>query len=446
MFALSWPMVLASLGQVAMTATDVAMLGRLGADALAASALGSTFFFVLFIFGTGLLSALSPMLANERGRNRFAVREVRRTVRQGIWSAVILAVPFGLVLWHSDRLLALLGQDPRLIPEAVSYARAVLFSLLPAFLFVVFRNFTAALHRPRWALGVTLGAVALNVLVNWVLIFGNLGAPALGVVGAGIATSIVSSAMVLAAIAILSLDRRFRRYHLIGRLWRSDWPRLKSLWRLGLPIAATLIFEVGIFSGAVLLMGLISPVALAAHQIAIQIASVAFMVPMGIGQAVTVRIAGAAGARDPDGVARAAQVAMLLGVGFMCFTAVGMVVAPMLVIGLFIDAAAPANAEVVALAVKLLVLAAIFQVVDGAQAIAIGMLRGLQDTKAPMLVALFGYWGIGFPLGVLLAFPLGLGAVGVWIGLAASLAVVAVLLLYRWGRPGGPLARLRAEA
>jgi MATE family multidrug resistance protein len=233
---------------------------------------------------------------------------------------------------------------------------------------------------------------------------------------------------------VLLFDRKFRRFHIFGRFWRADWPRFRQLWRLGLPIAATLVFEVTIFNAAVFLMGLISADAIAAHSIAIQIASVAFMVPLGFGQASTVRVGRAYGARDEAGITRAGWTAYALGVGFMALTASLMLFAPRLLIGGFLDLSEPENANVVRLAVTFLAFAALFQLVDGAQVVGAGMLRGLHDTRVPMIFAAIGYWGIGFPLGAVLAFPLGMEGVGIWIGLATGLAVVAVLMTVRWAR------------
>ncbi len=267
--------------------------------------------------------------------------------------------------------------------------------------------------------------------------------PRLELVGAGIATTFSSTIMFGGLALVVLFDRKFRRYRLFGRFWRADWPRFRQLWRLGLPIAATLVFEVTIFNAAVFLMGLISAAAIAAHSIAIQIASVAFMVPLGFGQAATVRVGRAYGARDADGIARAGWTAYALGVGFMTVTAALMLFAPHLLIGGFLDLSDPDNAAVVRLAVTFLAFAALFQVADGAQVVGAGMLRGLHDTRMPMIFAAVGYWGIGFPLGVLLAFPLGMQGVGVWIGLAAGLAVVAVLMAVRWiGRERLGLTRL----
>lgn len=431
---LSWPLILTNLAQTALGATDVLMLGWLGADALAAGALGSNLYFACLIFGLGLLSATSPMIAMERGRNRHAVREVRRTVRQGLWAACVVVLPIWVLLWNGEALLLLMRQDPVLAAEAGRYVRALQWALLPFFVFVVLRSFLAALERPLLALVVGGAGVVFNALANYALIFGHFGFPQLGLVGAGVASSLSAFGMALAVIVMTMRHRQFRRYHLFGRFWRADWPRFFDLWRLGLPIAATLLFEVTIFNAAVFLMGLISAEALAAHSIAIQIASLSFMVPLGIGQAVTVRVGLARGAGDGDGVTRAGWCAFVMGVGFMAFMALVMVLMPRALVGAFLDLSDPRNAPVVALAVSYLALAALFQVVDGAQAVGSGMLRGLHDTRVPMFYAAIGYWGIGLPLGVILGFWAGLAGVGIWIGLATGLGVVALLMLMRWLR------------
>jgi MATE family multidrug resistance protein len=233
---------------------------------------------------------------------------------------------------------------------------------------------------------------------------------------------------------VVLLEKRFRRYRLFGRFWRPDWPRLKAFLRLGMPIAALLLFEVSIFNAASFLMGLINAASIAAYAIAIQVASLSFMVPLGLGQAVTVRVGRAHGASDYEAVTRAGWTAFVMGVGFMAVMAAVMILFPHLLISAFVDLEAPENAAVVKLAAVFLAFAGLFQIVDGAQAVGGGMLRGLHDTTVPMIYALFGYWGVGLPLGVLLAFPLGFEGRGIWMGLSAGLAVVAVLLLGRWLR------------
>ncbi len=240
-----------------------------------------------------------------------------------------------------------------------------------------------------------------------------------------------------AALAYVALrDRRFRRYQLFGRFWRPDWRRWREFWAIGLPIGATLLFEVSIFNAAVFLMGLISTTALAAHAIAIQIASLTFMIPLGISQAATVRVGLGFGAKNPTHIALAGLIAFVIAEGMMCLTALALVIFPTFFIGAFLDLGQITNAPVVPLAVSYLAIAALFQIADGAQVVGAGMLRGLQDTTIPMLYALLGYWGLGFPLAVLLGFFTPLAGVGIWLGLAFGLAVVAVLMLRRWLKRG----------
>ncbi|MDI6027405.1 MATE family efflux transporter [Corticibacterium sp. UT-5YL-CI-8] len=432
--ALSWPIMLTNLGQTAMTATDVLMMGRLGSRSLAAGALGSNLYFAPLIFGLGLMLATSPMIAVEIGRRRHSVRDIRRTVRQGLWLAIAVSVPIWLLLWNTEPILRLMGQDAELSAMAASYVKALQWSVLPFFAYIVLRSFISALERPGWALAVVFGAVGFNVLANWCLMFGNLGFPALGLPGSGLATALSSTLMFAGLVLAVCTDRQFRRYRLFGRFWRADWPRFAGLLGLGLPIAALMLFEVTIFNAAAFLMGLIGGDSLAAHAIAIQIASLTFMIPLGLGQAATIRVGRAFGAGDRQGIARAGWVAYGLGVGFMATMALLMVLFPRVLIGAFIDLNAPENAEVARLAVGFLAFAALFQIVDGAQAVSSGMLRGLHDTKVPMLFAALGYWGIGMPLGALLAFHFEMGGNGIWIGLFSGLATVAILLLLRWLR------------
>ncbi len=430
--ALAWPIILTNLLQIALTTTDVIMMGRLGPDALAAGVLGANFFFAFVIFGIGLVSAVSPMVARERGIRSYAVRDVRRTVRQGLWSAIAIAIPVWTILWFAKPILLALGQEPDVAAAAARYLSTLQWAFLPFLGYITMRNFIAAAERPLWGLWAGgIGFVA-NAFAAWCLIFGELGFPRLELLGAGIATTVSSTAMFGVLALVATFDRRFRRYHIFGRFWRPDWRRFRQLWALGLPIAVTLVFEVSIFNGAVILMGLIGKTALAAHSIAIQIASVAFMVPLGFGQAVTVRVGRAYGAGDRDAITRAGWTAFAMGVGFMAVTASLMLFEPHLLIAAFLDTEAPANLPVVELAVTFLAIAAVFQLVDGAQAVGSGMLRGLHDTRVPMILAGLGYWGIGLPLGVVFAFPLKLGGAGVWMGLASGLAVVAVLMTTRW--------------
>src|SRR5436190_12029489 len=430
--ALAWPIIATNLLQIGLTTTDVIMMGRLGPDALASGVLGANLFFAFVIGGIGLVTAVSPMVARELGRRRHSVRDVRRTLRQGLWSAIAISLPVWVVLWFAHPILLALGQEPSVAAGAARYISTLQWAYLPFLGYITMRNFIAAVERPLWGIWAAAIGFITNAAAAWCLIFGELGFPRLELKGAGIATTFSSTTMFLVLVVVVYIDRKFRRYHLLGRFWRADWPRFRALWALGLPIAATLVFEVSIFNGAVFLMGLIGKTALAAHSIAVQIASVTFMVPLSFGQAVTVRVSRAFGAGDPEAMRRAGWIAFAIGEGFMALTAATMLFAPNLLISFFLDLRNPASLPVVELATRFLAIAALFQLADGAQVVGSGMLRGLHDTRVPMVFAALGYWGIGVPFGVLLGFPLGLGGAGIWMGLATGLAVVGTLMVGRW--------------
>lgn len=432
MLALSWPIVLTNVAQTAMTATDVIMMGHLGPDALAAGALGTNLYNAVLIFGIGVMGAVSPMIAIELGRNRHAVRDLRRTVRQGFWAAATMVGPMWLFLWQAEFMLTAMGQDPVLSKAAASYVHTLQWGLLPFFLYLCLRGFVAALQRPRWAFIVVLFALAFNAFANWCLMFGRLGFPALGLPGSGLATTLSSTLMFAGLALVVVLDKRFRRYRLLGRFWVPDWARYRAFWRLGLPIGLTFAFEVVIFNGAAFLMGLIGASSLAAHAIAIQIASLTFMVPLGIGQAGTVRVGRAFGAGDKEGIRRAGTMALVLALSFMTCTALTMAVVPEWLVAPFLDRSKPGADAVAELAMLFLFYAAVFQIVDGAQVIGSSILRGLGDTRLPMILAGIGYWGIGLPLSAALGFLTPLAGRGIWIGLAIGLAVVSVMMLWRW--------------
>jgi multidrug resistance protein, MATE family len=432
MLRLAWPIILTNMAQTAMTATDIMMLGWHGADSLAAGALGVNFYYMLMISGLGVVSAVAPMLAKEIGENRFAVRELRRTVRQGLWIAAMLALPLWLVLSNSERIMLGIGQQPPLAALAGDYVFMLQWGILPFYIYIVLRSFISALERPGWALVVGIAAIVFNAMANYALIFGNFGFPVMGVEGAGLATTLSSIFMCLGLILTVMLDRKFRRYRLFGRFWRPDWQRFRQVWKLGIPIGAILLFEVAFFTGAALVMGLIDQPSIAAYQIAIQIGSITFMVPLGMGQAATVRVGIAFGAKDNNGIRLAGSVAFWLVIAFMSMTAVVMFAIPQILAGVFIDVTKPGGAEVMALAVSFLGFAAMFQLFDGAQGVTLGMLRGLQDTKVPMIFAGIGYWLIGMPLGIWLAFWQDWRGAGIWVGLTTGLAVVSVLVIIRW--------------
>lgn len=430
--ALAWPLVVSNLAATLLTTVDLILIGRLGADALGAAALATNLFHTCLMVGIGLVSAVAPLVAADYGRNRYGVRDIRRTVRQGLWAALAISCPILVILSLGEPLLIFAGQQPHVAAAAAEYLSALRWAFVPILLFIVLRIFMAALGRPGWGLAIALAGLPVNLSLAWLLIFGRLGAPALGLVGAGIATGLTATLALLALSAVLVTDRRLRRYHVFGRLWRPDWPRFRAVWRVGLPIAAALLLETSLFGASGLMMGVIGATELAAHTIALQIASICFVVPLGIGQAATIRVGHALGARDPAAIGRAGWSAFMLALAFTATTAIVLFSFPRLLIGAFIDL--EANPEVVRLAVSFLAFAALFQLADGSQVVGAGMLRGLQDTRVPMLMAGFGYWAIGAPLGWLLAIGLGVGGAGLWAGLAIGLTTVAALMIRRWIR------------
>ncbi|MEA3001772.1 MAG: multidrug resistance protein family [Sphingomonadales bacterium] len=432
--ALAWPLVLTNLTQSLIQSTDVVLLGWAGARTLASATIGINLYYAFLIFGIGLVIAAAPMMAKEMGARRHSVRDVRRTVRQALWSALAICIPVWLLLWHTRAILLMIGQDPGLAEGAQSFVRTLMWAMLPVLWYMVLRSFVSALERPVWSLLVGAAGVVFNAILNYGLIFGKFGFPALGLRGAGIGSTCANSFMFLAMAAVVVFHPRFRRYRLFGRFWRADRERFREVWRLGLPIAVTLALEITIFNAAVFLMGLIGAVSIAAHAIALQIAAFSFMVPLGLSQAVTVRVGLAFGRRDRRGIARAGWTAFVLGVSFMALMVLLMLAVPHRLVTLFLDPADPANAPVIPLAVSFLFLAALFQIFDGAQSVGTGMLRGLHDTRMPMLFAAFGYWVVGLAIAVGLGFGLGWQGVGIWTGLATGLGVVALLVVSRWMR------------
>lgn len=429
--ALAWPLIMANLTQQLIQATDVILMGRLGATQLAAATLALNLTWTFSIFLLGLITASSPMIATALGHRANAVRDVRRTFRAGLWLVAIVMPPYWLLMWHVGDLMLAFGQSQELASQGQRFLRAYMWIVAPWLIFQLLRNFVAALERPRIVLWLSIAGIGFNALVSWSLIFGHFGLPALGLVGGGIGSTITWLILCTALIAVTSLDRKFRRFHLFGHCWRFDRQRTIAMAKLGWPIGATMAVEIGVFALAAYLMGWIGALAVAAHAIALQIAALTFMVPLGLGQAATVRVGLAVGRGDLQGITRAGWTAWVLGTAFMGVMALAIWSVPRPLVTLFL-ADVPANALVISLAVSFLKIAAAFQLVDGAQVIGAGMLRGLHDTRWPLIFALVGYWVVGLGIGAWLAFAADWKGVGIWVGLASGLAAVAALMLGRW--------------
>ena len=432
--AIALPLAAANLAQMAIGFTNTLMVGRLGGVPLAAVGLGGSLYFTIGITLQGTIAAVAPLAAQAFGAgDRIGAA---RIAGHGLALAGLFALPFIVLIMTLDRMLLWFGYDAALSAEIARYQHAIVWGA-PAMLgFAALRSYLAAVARTRPIMLVLVGGVVANAVLNWALIYGHLGAPPLGVVGAGYASAGNGWLMFGALAAYLAVSPKLTPGQVLRGLiaWRGS--DMAAILRLGLPIGGIFLLEIGAFSGTAVLMGLLGADALAANQIVSNCAGFTFMVPFGIAQASTVRIAFERGAKRNDAAWRAAKVAVALGLCFMVAASILLWTAPRAIIALYIDADAPSNAEVVAVAVRLFMVAALMQIFDGQQAVAAGALRGYKDTTTPMLFAALGYWGVGFASSWVLGFPLGFGAVGLWWGILLGTIAVAVLLTLRLYRVG----------
>ena len=435
---LAVPIALTQLGQIAMMTTDLALIGRLGDGAVAAAALASSVFFITFTFGMGLVSAVAPLAAQAFGARD--PRMVRRALRVGLWTALLISLPMIVPPLYGEQILLALGQAPATARLAQHYLMGLAWGITPALWFLAIRGFMGAVNRPEPGLWITLGAIPANAVLVYLLIHGAWGLPRLELFGAGLGTTIVNFGMFLAGLWFAWRRRPFRKYHVLGRIWRIDWTLMRQLIVIGAPISMSFLMEYGLFAAAALLMGLISTTALAAHQIALQVTAILFMVPFGIGMAATVRVGHAVGRNDAAAVKRAGLVATLLGIGCVAALTLGVILARFAIARFFFGDAVESAGAVIDLTAVLLMVGATFFVADGIQTVAAGALRGMNDTRIPLLFAAISYWLIGFPAAWGLAFRTDLGAIGVWIGLSCGTAVYAVLLILRFRRLARHLA------
>ena len=436
---LGLPLIGSHLAQMSLHVVDTIMLGWYSVEALAAGVLGASSFFVIFILGSGFAQAVMPMVASALARRDEA--QVRRDTRMGMWLSIAFGVLCYPLFWWSGPILLAAGQQPDVAALAQDFLRIAGLGMIPALLVMALKSYLAALGRTQMVLWATIAAVFLNIAVNWALIFGNWGFPELGVRGAAWA----SIAAQMLTIAVLALYAGFlpelRRFHLFQRFWRADPTALRQVFRLGLPIGLTSLAESGLFQASALMMGWIGTYELAAHGIALEACALAFMVHLGLANAVTVRTSWADGAGNARGLRDGARVAIALSAAFGLLVVTVFLVAPHPIISVFLDLSKPGSAEIVAIGVTLLALGAMFQMADAMQVIALGLLRGIKDTRVPMWLAVISYWVIGIPAGYLLAFHAGYGAVGIWLGLVIGLTVAATLLMARfWRRAPRPLS------
>jgi MATE family multidrug resistance protein len=427
---LALPIALTQLGQVAMMTSDLALLGRLGNHVVAASALAHTILFAAFVVGMGIVSAVSPLASQAFGARQ--PRMVRRALRVGLWAATLLGVPLSVTQLYGEQILLALGQTPDAAALAARYLIGLAWCLVPAWWFIALRGFMQSVNWPEPGLWITLVAIPINTLLAYALIYGEFGLPRLEMLGAGIATTIVNTGMCIAGVWVCYACRPFKKYRVLGRFWVADWPLMGRLLVIGVPISGTMLLEYGVFAAAALLMGRLGTTELAAHQIALTTASIMFMVPFGISMAATVRVGHAAGRSDSAGTRRAGMAAIALGATFMAAMTFAVILGRHLIPLLFLGIDTDTMNATLQLAAVLLLVGSTFFVADGVQTVASGALRGLNDTRTPLLFAAICFWAVGFSTCYVLGFPLGYGAIGIWIGLAVGLGVYAVLLIWRF--------------
>ena len=427
---LGLPLVGGHLAQIAIGVTDTVMLGWYGVDALAAVTLASSYFFVLFLMGAGFAFAVMPMVATFDAEDDEI--SIRRVTRMGLWLSLAYAVVIMPFMIWSEALLLLMGQTETVAADAQNYLRIAGYGMFPWLVAMVVKSYLAALERTQVVFWIAVLATLCNGLINYALIFGNWGAPELGIAGAATA-SLVTQAIGMVGIVAYALYV-LPHHQLFVRFWKADWEMLSRVFRLGVPIGFTGLSETGLFAATAVMMGWLGTVPLAAHGIALQCASITFMLHLGISNVATIRAGNAYGRGDRDHLARGARVVFIMSLITAVLTSVVFLVWPEPLVLVFMQSSEPARDQIVAIGVGLLAMAALFQLVDGAQAIALGLLRGVQDTTVPMFIAAISYWVVGMPCSYIFGFVLGYDGIGVWMGLVLGLACAAILLSARFWR------------
>ena len=425
---LGLPLVGGHLAQIAIGVTDTVMLGWYGVDALAAVTLASSYFFVLFLMGAGFAFAVMPMVATFDAEDDEI--SIRRVTRMGLWLSLAYAVVIMPFMIWSEALLLLMGQTETVAADAQNYLRIAGYGMFPWLVAMVVKSYLAALERTQVVFWIAVLATLCNGLINYALIFGNWGAPELGIAGAATA-SLVTQAIGMVGIVAYALYV-LPHHQLFVRFWKADWEMLSRVFRLGVPIGFTGLSETGLFAATAVMMGWLGTVPLAAHGIALQCASITFMLHLGISNVATIRAGNAYGRGDRDHLARGARVVFIMSLITAVLTSVVFLVWPEPLVLVFMQSSEPARDQIVAIGVGLLAMAALFQLVDGAQAIALGLLRGVQDTTVPMFIAAISYWVVGMPCSYIFGFVLGYDGIGVWMGLVLGLACAAILLSARF--------------
>jgi MATE family multidrug resistance protein len=435
MLRLAAPLALAELGWMAMGVADTVMAGPLGAAAVGAGSLGAMLFYPVVISGTGMLLGMDTLVAQSFGASD--IRDCRRTLVSGLWLAAALTLPVTAVLMALLPLLAATGTNPRVMVHLVPFVRALLWSVAPLLFFTALRRYLQAVGVVRPVTFALVSANLVNLAGNWALMYGHWGAPAMGMAGSGWSTTIARAYMAAVLVAAVLWHERKGGLARIRIAWRPRLDRIRRLAELGLPAAGQMAAEGAVFGIVTAMAAQLDEASLAAHGIAVNVIATTYMVPLGVSSAAAVRVGHAAGRRDRAGAAAAGWTALLVSGLFMGSAGLLLWTAPRALVRLFIP-----DAAVIASAAVLLRIAAVFQLFDGFQVTATGALRGLGDTRTPMLAHLGGYWIVGLPIAWALCFPFGRGAAGIWIGLSAALILIGSALMLVWKlRSARPLSK-----
>jgi len=429
---LTTPIAAALLAEMGMGVIDYSMSGHLGPTALAAAGLGLQLLFTPMFWGMGAIAATGAVGAQAHGAGN--AEAVSESMRQGFLMATLLSVPIMIIALVAIPLLPYVNDDAEVVDQV---GKIILIGLpwIPlVYWFTVVRNFVTVMQRPNIVTICAVAGLPVSYLSNYVFMYGNWGAPKLGAAAVGLTGVIVAVLHLVMIVVYVEAVPELRRYRIFARLLHVDGKMMKELFRVGIPIAMAYLFETGLFFTVTLLMGVLSTDALAAHNVVLNVCAMTFMIPYALSQAATVRVGYAVGAGQPEAARRAGYVAVWLGIGWMVLAASAMLTMPGFLTAIYLDLLDPANASATQLAASLFVIAAIFQIVDGTQVTTQGALRGLKDTKVPMILCGLGYWVFGLGSGVTMGFAMGFGAKGLWWGLAIGLAVSATLLFLRWRR------------
>ncbi|SEF88041.1 MATE family efflux transporter [Algoriphagus boritolerans] len=416
---------LSQLGQVSVGVADSMMVGRLGALPLAAASLGNSIFFVLMMFGIGISMGITPLISVADGKGK--TKRIASLFSHGLWINVATSILLTLIVLGLSQGLHFLNQPDEVVVLAIPYLLIITASLVPMMVFQTFKQMAEGLSQTKQAMYITIFCNVINVFLNWVLIWGYLGAPALGLNGAGWATLISRVLMMVMMGGYVFYSQRYRKFHLSLTIRNASLPMLARILKIGVPTGFQFIFEVSAFSAAAIMMGWIGVNALAGHQIALNLASISYMMATGLATAGMIRVSNQIGKGNIKAMREAGMVVFGMVIVFMFSAAVLFIGARFYLPTLYID-----DPEVIALSASLLIIAGLFQLSDGVQVVGLGVLRGMEDVKVPTFVTLMAYWILGLPLGYLFAFELGMEEKGIWYGLLIGLSITALLLFYRF--------------